>query len=230
MCIAHEASASLLACVCAWTNTLTLAITFNPEEIELSYCMRVFVVTQPFIVSIVFYLATLTLKFDLLLKNFNLGHNFQTRRDRVFILNMCKSLWQELSDGTWLISMSSTKIVFLEPIGKNGHPGLWLAETFSASLKLLNRIHILKRKQDLNVLYQIVFFGPIRKTRWPPRPLIGCDTSGWDTSDFSSETAEWNSTKPDMKHCENVRFKNFLFDLHQLHFYANKVKFNPSAS
>ena len=34
-------------------------------------------------------LSFLTLKFDLLLKNFNLGHNFITRRDRAFILHMC---------------------------------------------------------------------------------------------------------------------------------------------
>ena len=39
--------------------------------------------------TIIFDLVTLTLKFDLLLKNFNLGHNFQTRRDRAFILYMC---------------------------------------------------------------------------------------------------------------------------------------------
>ena len=36
-----------------------------------------------------FDIVTLTLKFDLLLKNFNLGHNFQTRNDRAFILHMC---------------------------------------------------------------------------------------------------------------------------------------------
>ena len=36
-----------------------------------------------------FDLVTLTLKFDLLLKNFNLGHIFQTRSDRAFILHMC---------------------------------------------------------------------------------------------------------------------------------------------
>ena len=39
-----------------------------------------------------------------------------------------------------------------------------------------------------------VFFGPIGKTRWPPRPLIG-----WDIFDFSSETDEQNSTKLDRK-------------------------------
>ena len=36
-----------------------------------------------------FDLVTLTLKFDLLLKNLNLGHNFLTRIDRAFILLMC---------------------------------------------------------------------------------------------------------------------------------------------
>ena len=39
--------------------------------------------------TIIFDLVTLTLKFDLLLKNFNLGYNFLTRRDKAFILNMC---------------------------------------------------------------------------------------------------------------------------------------------
>ena len=41
---------------------------------------------------------------------------------------------------------------------------------------------------------KFVFFGPIRKTRWPLQPLIG-----WDIFDFSSATAEQNSTKLDMK-------------------------------
>ena len=39
--------------------------------------------------TIIFDLVTLTLKFDLLLKNFNLGQAFQTRRDGTFILHMC---------------------------------------------------------------------------------------------------------------------------------------------
>ena len=37
-----------------------------------------------------------------------------------------------------------------------------------------------------------MFFGPVGKTRWPPWPLIGLDIF-----DFSSETAEQNSTKLD---------------------------------
>ena len=39
--------------------------------------------------TIIFDLVTSTLKFDLLLKNFTIGHNVQTRRDRAFILHMC---------------------------------------------------------------------------------------------------------------------------------------------
>ena len=35
-----------------------------------------------------FYLVTLTLKFDLLLKNFNLGHSFLIRRGRAFIFHI----------------------------------------------------------------------------------------------------------------------------------------------
>ena len=39
--------------------------------------------------SIIFDPVTLTLKFDLLFKNFNLGHNLLTVRDRAFIFHMC---------------------------------------------------------------------------------------------------------------------------------------------
>ena len=37
----------------------------------------------------IFDFVTLTLKFDLLLKNVNLGHSFLTRRDWAFIFHMC---------------------------------------------------------------------------------------------------------------------------------------------
>ena len=39
--------------------------------------------------TIIFDLVTLTLKFDLLLTNFNLGHNLWTVRGRAFIFHMC---------------------------------------------------------------------------------------------------------------------------------------------
>ena len=49
-------------------------------------------------------------------------------------------------------------------------------------------------------------FGPIGKTRWPPWPLIG-----WDIFDFSSETAERNSTKLDRKQDLNVFYQICVF-------------------
>ena len=48
---------------------------------------------------------------------------------------------------------------------------------------------------------KFVFFGPIGKTRWPPWPLID-----WDIFD-SSETAERNSKKLDMKQDLNVLYQ-----------------------
>ena len=53
---------------------------------------------------------------------------------------------------------------------------------------------------------KFVFFGPIGKTRWPPWPLIG-----WDIFDFSSETAERNSTKLDRKQDLNDLYQVCVF-------------------
>ena len=55
-------------------------------------------------------------------------------------------------------------------------------------------------------LTKFVFFGPIRKLRWPPWPLIGRDIF-----DFSSETAERNSKKLDRKHDLNVLYQVCVF-------------------
>ena len=79
---------------------------------------------------------------------------------------------------------------------QDGRPGLWLAETFSTSpLKRLNRIQRnLTGSKISTSSTKFVFFGPIGKTRWPPWPLIG-----WHVLDFSSETAERNSTKLNRK-------------------------------
>ena len=91
---------------------------------------------------------------------------------------------------------------------QDGRPGLWLAETFSTSpLKPLNGIqrNLIGSKISRSST-KFVFFGPIGKTRWPPWPLIG-----WDISDFSSETAEWNLTKLDRKQDLNVLYKVCVF-------------------
>ena len=51
-----------------------------------------------------------------------------------------------------------------------------------------------------------MFFRPIGKTRWLPWPLIS-----WDIFDFSSETAERNSTKLDRKQDLNVLYQVCVF-------------------
>ena len=62
---------------------------------------------------------------------------------------------------------------------------------FTSSLKPLNGIQQnLTGSKILTSSTKFVFYGPIGKTRWPPLPLIG-----WDIFDFSSKTAERNSTK-----------------------------------
>ena len=102
------------------------------------------------------------------------------------------------------ISTSSTKFVFFGPNGKDCRPGLWLAETFSTSpLKPLNRIqrNLTGSKISMSST-KIVFFGSIGKTRWPSWSLIG-----WDIFDFSSETAERNSTKLDRQQYLNVLYQ-----------------------
>ena len=67
-----------------WKN-LTLATTFEPKEMGLSYFTCVFLVARPSCWNKNFYLVTLTLTFDLLLKKLDLDHNFWT--NRALILN-----------------------------------------------------------------------------------------------------------------------------------------------
>ena len=99
--------------------------------------------------------------------------------------------------------------MFFGPIGKqDGRPGLWLAETFSTSpLKPLNWIqqNYIGSKISTSST-KFVFFGPIGKKRWLPWPLIG-----WEIFDFSSETAERNSTKLDRKQDLNVLYQVCVF-------------------
>ena len=91
---------------------------------------------------------------------------------------------------------------------QDGRPVLWLVETFSTSpLKPLNRIQRnLTGSKISSSLTKFLFFGPIEKTRWPPWPLIG-----WDIFDFSSETAERNSTKLNRKQDLNVLYQVNVF-------------------
>ena len=107
--------------------------------------------------------------------------------------------WTEFNE-TWQEARSQRPLPSLCFSGRSekqdGRPGLWLAETFSTSpLKPLNGIQRnLTGSKISTPSTKFVFFGPIGKTRWPPWPLI-C----WDIFDFSSETAERNSTIFDRK-------------------------------
>ena len=91
---------------------------------------------------------------------------------------------------------------------QDGRPGLWLVETFSTSpLKPLNGIQRnLTGSKISRFSTKLVFFGPIRKTRWPPWPLIG-----WDIFDISTETIEQNSMKLNREQDLNVLYQVFVF-------------------
>ena len=95
---------------------------------------------------------------------------------------------------------------------QNGRPGLWWAETFSTSpLKPLKRIQRNLTGSKISMpSTKFVFFGPIEETKWPPWPLIG-----WDIFDFSSETTEWNSPKPERKQDLNALYQVCVFNVKQ---------------
>ena len=119
--------------------------------------------------------------------------------------------WTEFNE-TWQEARSECPLPRLCFSGRSekqdGRPGLWLAETFSTSPpKPLNGIQRNFTGSKISTSStKFVFFGPIRKTRWPPWPLIG-----WYIFEFSSETAEWNSTKLDRKQDLNVLYQVCVF-------------------
>ena len=119
--------------------------------------------------------------------------------------------WTEFNE-TWQEARSQCPLPSLCFSGRSekqdGRPGLWLAETFSTSpLELLNGIQgNLTGSKISTSSTKFVFFGPIGKTRWPPWSLIG-----WDIFNFSSETAERNSTKLDRKQDLNVLYQVCVF-------------------
>ena len=120
--------------------------------------------------------------------------------------------WTEFNE-TWQEARSKRLLPSLWYWGQSqkqdGRRGLWLAETFSTSLKSLNGIQRnLTGSKLLTSSTKFVFFGPIWKTRWPPWPLIG-----WEIFDFSDETAEQNSTKLDRNQDLKVLYQVCVFGL-----------------
>ena len=119
--------------------------------------------------------------------------------------------WTEFNE-TWQEARSQRPLPSLCFSGRSekqdGPPVLWLAETFSTSpLKPLDGIQRnLTGSKISTSSTKFVFLGPVRKTRWPPWSLIG-----WDIFDFSSETAERNSTKLDRKQDLNVLYQVCVF-------------------
>ena len=119
--------------------------------------------------------------------------------------------WMEFNE-TWQEARSQRPLPSLCFSGRSekqdGRPGLWFAETFSTSpLKLLNGIQRnLTGSKISTSSTKFVFFGPIGETRWPPWSLIG-----WDILNFSSETAERNSTKLDRKQDLNFLYHVCVF-------------------
>ena len=119
--------------------------------------------------------------------------------------------WLEFNK-TWLEARSQhplQSLCFAGPSEKqDGHPDLWLAETFSTSpLKLQNGIqqNLTGSKITMSST-KVVFFWLIGKIRWSSWPLIG-----WDIFDFSSETAEPKSTNLDRKQDLNVLYQVCVF-------------------
>ena len=119
--------------------------------------------------------------------------------------------WTEFNE-TWQKARSQRPLQSLCFSGRSekqdGRHDLWLAKTFLTSpLKLLNGVQQNLTGSKISMFFsKFVFLGSIGKTRWPPWPLIG-----WDIFDFSSETAERNSTKLDRKQDLNVFYQVCVF-------------------
>ena len=131
---------------------------------------------------------------------------------RLHLLNC----WAEFSE-TWEEARSQRPLSSLCFSGRSekqdGHPGVWLAVTFSTSLlKLLNWIQrnlTGSKVSTSSTKYKCkCFSGRSEKQWWPPLICLYI-------FDFSSETAELNSTKRDRKHGLNVVYKVNVFQAHR---------------
>ena len=110
--------------------------------------------------------------------------------------------WTEFNK-TWQEARSQRPLLSLCFSGRSekqdGSPWIWLAETFSTfPLKPLNRIQQnLTGSKISTSSTKFVFFGPIKKTRWPPWTLIDRDIFDFSSEQNSNETwQEARSQRP----------------------------------
>ena len=169
-------------------KTLTLAITFFPEEIGLSYCTLILYSLWKDLShgAVIFDLVTLTLKFDLLLKNFNHGFYLVMVAARGASLSTDNSywlllwnLWTEFNE-SWQEARSQCPLPSLCFSGQSeeydGRPGLWLAEKFSISpLKPLKGIqrNLTGSKISMSPT-KLVFFGQIIISMCSIKEVLRC--------------------------------------------------------
>ena len=106
------------------------------------------------------------------------------------------------------ISTPSNKFVFFGPIGKTKWPPWPLIgwDIFDFSFETVKGIrwNLIGSKISMPST-KFVFFRWIGKTKWPPWPIC------WDILNFSSETAERNSTKLDRKQDLNILYQACVF-------------------
>ena len=115
--------------------------------------------------------------------------------------------------------MSSTKFIFIGPIGKRKWL-LWplIGWKFSVSTRQpVNVFNETCQKASTQRLCQVCAFGPIGNQRWPPWPLIGKNIFN-----FASATAERNVIKFDRKQLVNDPNEVCVFYADQLRVPSNR--------
>ena len=160
------------------------------KNVVLQYSTYVFPVKPK-----IFYLVTLAKGSSALL-----GSCLSVIRPSSVVVNfpyfqLLQNHWTEFNK-TWKEAKSQRPLPSLCFSGwseeQDGRPGLWLAEAcLTSPLEPLNEIQRnLTGNKISTSSTKFVFFGPIRRARWPSWPLIGLDIFG-----FSSETTKRNSPR-----------------------------------
>ena len=155
-----------------WIKTLTLAITFQPLQIGISYCTYVFLLTRPFTWyhnlwpwpwSLTYFRKTLTLAITFISEEMGLSyftlHSWWQDLSHGSVI-LVHSLWQDLSHGTIILvhlsrGLECTIVITLSVVCRRFDFSSETAEPNSTQLD---------RKQDLNISStKFLFIGPIRE-------------------------------------------------------------------